>query len=125
MGYHKLSELKVWQKSRVFRKNIYDLSRTFSSEEKYKLVDQIVRSSRSITANISEGHGRFHYQENIQFCRIARGSLVETFDHLTVSLDCEYIDKSKFEELEKEINEIEKMLNGYINYLMAKNKSEK
>ena len=83
----KLVDLEIWKKSRVFRKDISALAKSFPDFEKYKLVDQIIRSSRSITANIAEGHGRFHYQENIQFCRTARGSLHETFDHLTVALD--------------------------------------
>jgi four helix bundle protein len=39
-------------------------------EEKYALTSQLRRSSRSISDNIAEGYGRFHYQENIQFCRI-------------------------------------------------------
>jgi four helix bundle protein len=55
--------------------------------EKYNLTNQIIRSSRSVTANIAEGFGRYHFQENIQFCRQARGSLVETLDHLYCCLD--------------------------------------
>ncbi|MEO9485789.1 MAG: four helix bundle protein [Ekhidna sp.] len=94
----------------------------FPAHEKYKLVDQIIRSSRSVTANIAEGHGRFHYQENIQFCRIARGSLLETFDHLTVALDENYIQQDIFEELVSKNEELSKMMNGYINYLKNRKK---
>ena len=63
--------------------------------KKNRLIDQVIRSSRSITANIAEGHGRYHYQENIQFCRTARGSLTESLDHLICALDEGFIDNSK------------------------------
>jgi len=92
----KLIDLEIWKKSRSFRNEIAEVSKSFPDFEKFKLVDQIIRSSRSVTANIAEGHGRFHYQENIQFCRTARGSLLETFDHLTVALDEKYIFKGGF-----------------------------
>lgn len=119
----KLVDLEIWKKSRVFRNEISGISKTFPDLEKYKLIDQIVRSSRSVTANIAEGHGRYHYQENIQFCRTARGSLLETFDHLTVALDEKYISNEVFEELASKNEELTKMINGYITYL-KKRKSE-
>jgi four helix bundle protein len=67
------------------------LVKTFPEYEKYKLTDQLIRSSRSITANIAEGHGRFHYSDNSKFCRNARGSLLETKDHLITAFDEGYI----------------------------------
>ncbi len=114
---HSISDLEVWKKARVFRNEISKLSTAFPKEEKFKLVDQIVRSSRSVSANIAEGHGRFHFQENIQFCRTARGSLIETYDHLTVALDEGYIDETTFASHNVQYEELIKMLNGYISYL--------
>lgn len=110
-------DLKVWQKARELRKDVSILIKSFPSEEKYLLISQMKRASRSITANIAEGHGRFHFKENIQFCRQARGSAAEMIDHLTVALDEEYIDQSVCSALETRIEEIMKMLNGYIAYL--------
>lgn len=118
-----LTDLEVWKKSRVFRVDISTLIKTFPKEEKYKLNDQIVRSSRSVSANIAEGHGRFHFQENIQYCRQARGSLTETYDHLTVALDESYIDETAFRSFNSQYEELIKMLNGYITYL-KKRKNE-
>ncbi|HTH82786.1 MAG TPA: four helix bundle protein [Mucilaginibacter sp.] len=110
-------ELEVWKTARVFRNDILKLTSTFPDSEKYKLTDQIIRSSRSVIANIAEGFGRFHHQENIQFCRTARGSLNETLDHLICALDCGYIKTGDLEIFRTGHNQCLKMLNGYISYL--------
>jgi len=80
-------DLEVWKKCRQLRIEIAELLKTFPGEEKYRLIDQLKRCSRSITANIAEGHGRFHYQDNLKFCRNARGSLNEVLDHLICTCD--------------------------------------
>lgn len=114
-------ELEVWKKSRVLRIDISKMVKLFPSEEKYRLIDQMIRASRSVTANIAEGYGRFHYQENIQYCRQSRGSLTEIQDHLTVAFDEKYIDESTQNQLDERVEECIRILNGYINYL-AKSK---
>ena len=78
-------DLEVWKKSRALRRELSLLVKTFPAEENYRLTDQLIRAGRSVTANIAEGYGRYHYQENIQFCRQSRGSLTEVQDHLTVA----------------------------------------
>ena len=117
MSFKSFEELEVWKKSRAFRIQIGTLTKSFPKEEKYRLTDQIIRSSRSITANIAEGFGRFHHQENIQFCRIARGSLYETLEHLICSFDENYIIEDVYQELRGQFNDVLKLLNGYIAYL--------
>lgn len=117
MSIHSFTDLEVWKKARVLRKSISTLTQKFPADEKFKLTDQIKRSSRSITANIAEGYGRFHYQENIQFCRVARGSLTETLDHLIVAFDEGYIDEQTLKNYESQLTEVKKILNGYIKYL--------
>lgn len=92
------TELEVWKMGRKFKNNMFELCKTFPKVETFMLCDQLIRSSRSVTANIAEGHGRFHYQENIQFCRIARGSLTESKEHLITALDCKYLSNEKFNE---------------------------
>lgn len=109
--------LEVWIKGRELRNEISRLCEGFPPTEKYRLVDQLIRASRSVTANIAEGYGRFHYQENIQFCRQARGSLYELIDHLIVALDETYIDEEYYLKFKTNINELIKILNGYIKYL--------
>jgi four helix bundle protein len=78
------------------------------------------RASRSVTHNIAEGFGRFHHKENMQFCRISRGSLSELEDQIDVALDESYITKEQAEKFDHQINEVAKILNGYINYLGKK-----
>ena len=103
MGYETFEDLEVWKLGKAIRTEFPHLAKVLPTEERYRLADQVIRASRSVTANIAEGFGRFHYQENIQFCRQARGSLMELIDHLTVFLDEDYITKEKFEMLRKQI----------------------
>ncbi len=63
-------ELEVWKESRNLRMQISIALKSFPSEEKYRLVDQLIRATRSITANIAEGHGREVTGSFIQFLRI-------------------------------------------------------
>ncbi|MEQ8578376.1 MAG: four helix bundle protein [Balneola sp.] len=120
---YKLSELESWKSARQLRIAISDLVKSFPADEKFRLKDQIIRSSRSIPANIAEGYGRFHYQENIQFCRIARGSLYETLEHLMCAKDEGYITAKQFQDLNDQILECLKILNGYVQYLKKAKKS--
>lgn len=113
----KFTELNVWKKARDLKNKIFELSKLFPADEKYKLTDQIIRASISITANIAEGHGRFTYKDQIHFCIQARGSLSEVHNHLIDSLDCSYINETQLLEFVELINEVEKLLNGYISYL--------
>lgn len=114
---NKLTDLEVYNSARKLRKLISSVCSTFPDEEKYRLKNQIIRSSRSVPANIAEGFGRFHYQENIQHCRIARGSLYETQEHLVCAFDENLISEELFMEVNNQILHCLKVLNGYISYL--------
>ena len=117
MGYKSFEELEVYKAAREFRKKIYRLIKKLPPDEKYSLDGQMRRAALSLTNNIGEGHGRYHYQENIQFCRISRGSLMELIDDLNVCIDEEYFPQDYLEQLKEEGYTINKMLNGYIAYL--------
>ena len=79
----------------------------------------MIRCSRSITNNIAEGYGRFHFKENAQFCRQSRGSLNELIDHIIIACDEKYITEDKKNELKVEIESCTRILNGYIKYLIS------
>lgn len=118
------TELEVWKQSRKIRMWVTDLTKRFPGEEKYRLADQIIRSSRSVGNNIAEGHGRFHYQDNIRFCIMARGSLLETLDHLIIAFDDKIIQEEELQSFKIEYESCLKLLNGYIQYLKKKKVDE-
>ena len=110
--------LDAWKKAREVKLFFYhSIIGKLPLEEKYALGNQIRRAAISATANIAEGYGRYHYQEGIQFYRIARGSLYELKDHLMSCLDLLYIDKELFDKGIKLIESAKVKLNSYIKYV--------
>lgn len=75
---------------------------------------QLIRSADSISANISEGYGRYHFKENQKFCFYARGSLLETQTWIEKAVHRELIDKEKGRELYTQLEQLKKRLNTYI-----------
>ena len=120
MGYQSFEELDVWKKARALKNDIRELLKTFPPEEKYRLCDQLIRSSRSINSQIAEGHGRKTYPDRLRFCIIARGSLSETLNHLIDAYDEHYISLETMDVFRQKISEVERLLNGYITYLGKK-----
>jgi four helix bundle protein len=104
-------DLKVWRCARKLQRKVSKLVKTFPKEEKYRLTDQMIRSSRSVPRNIAEGYGRYHYQENIQFCRQSRGSLAELKNDLTTAFEEQYIDKGKLKAYRNHIEKCNRLLN--------------
>lgn len=118
MNIQSFVDLEVYKECRQLRKSVSELVKNhFPVEEKYKLTDQILRSSRGVTACIAEGYGRFYYRENIQYCRISRGSLQETLEHLITAFDENYISADALKDMKTQIDTCLKLMNGYIRYL--------
>lgn len=117
-------ELECWKKAATLKRNLSALTKSFPAEEKFKLTDQIIRASRSVTANIAEGYGRFHYKEYIQFCHQGRASQYGLLDHLLVAFEEKYISERQLKQLKSDLLECIALLNGFINYLIkAKDQS--
>lgn len=112
-----MEDLDVWKECRKLRIELRKIAKSLPPEEKFRLVDQLTRACRSITNNIAEGYGRFHYQENIQYLRQSRGSVCECIDDLYVCFDEEYIDSKLFTELYEQSQLCIRLINGYIKYL--------
>ena len=116
--------LVCWQDARDLKLFFYKkIVPVLPSEEKYNLISQIKRASISITANIAEGYGRYHYQEGIQFFRISRGSIYELKDHLISCKDLGFIEKETLEEGILKIEKTKISLSGFINYLAKRKKA--
>ena len=115
------TSLEAWIKCRdvklFFYKKILPL---LPKEEKFNLDIQIRKASVSSTSNISEGYGRYHYQEGTQFYRISRGSLYELKDHLLSCHDIGYINDELKLEGEELLESAKRILNGYINFVKSK-----
>lgn len=110
-------DLECWKAAVEVRKFIFELINKLPATEKYDLIDNMKRASRSATRNIAEGYGRFHYKENIQFCRHSRGSLYELIDDLITCNDENFITGEECKQGRAKIDKALAILNGYINYL--------
>ena len=93
---------------------MYELTRKLPKEEKYNLVGQMKRAAVSLTNNIAEGYGRYHFKENIQFCRHSRGSLFELIDDLNLCRDESYISLDEYQSFRDDAFRLLKVLNAYI-----------
>ncbi|MDR7209674.1 four helix bundle protein [Flavobacterium piscis] len=124
MSLKSFEDLECWKAARELRIFVsQNILSKFPNDEKYALTSQLKRSSRSVSDNIAEGFGRYHYQENIQFCRIARGSLTEFLNQVITALDENYIEEDLLQKFRERFERTKAILNGYINYL-AKTKME-
>lgn len=118
-------KLKTWQKAHQLMLDVHKkLIPLLPKEEKFGLADQLRRSSKSVPANIAEGSGRYYFMDNVRFCYNARGSLDETLSHLIASRDLGYCLLPLYEDIRGQIEEIRRLLNGYISWLKAKKVGE-
>ena len=109
------SDLKVYQVSYQLAMEIFELSKKIPKVELYSLTSQIIRSSRSVSANISEGWAKRKY-ENVFLRHLvdAYGSCIETKTWLSFAKDCEYITLDQYNRLTKRYDEIGAMLSSLI-----------
>src|SRR5262245_37456426 len=114
---YKLDDFELYKSARQFRRQVYALIRLLPPQEKHALDPQMRRAAISVTNNIAEGHGRWHYQENIQFCRVACGSVEELLDDINICLDERYGDQEYNLQLKQDGYTLISRINGYITYL--------
>ena len=111
---YSFEDLEVYKLARKLSLEVSRLIRKLPPEEEYNLKNQMRRAKLSMTNNIAEGFGRYHFQENIQFCRQSRGSICELIDDFNECCENEYIDPSHKDELKNNAYHLIKVLNGYI-----------
>jgi four helix bundle protein len=113
-----LDQLEVWMRAKDFAVAIYkEVVPCLPADEKWNLCDQLKRAAQSIPANIAEGHGRYHFLDNVRFCYIARGSLTEVQSHMALAYDLGYLPADIYKQLTLQAESIGKQLNNYIAYL--------
>ena len=115
--FQTFEDLEVYKAAREFRKAMYAVSRCLPDFEKYDLGRQIRRAAVSLTNNMAEGHGRFHYPDQIRFFLHSRGSLEELVDDLNVCLDENYVSDEQVENLKEQARGVLILINGYLRHL--------
>ena len=115
--FRTFEDLEVYRLAREFRKAMYAVTRRLPSHEKFELASQVRRAAVSLTNNIAEGHGRYHYLDQIKFQLQARGSLTELMDDLNICSDENYLPQEQVAALKKQATEVHQLINGYIRYL--------
>jgi len=119
-GFQTFEDLEAYQVAREFRKAMYAVSRRLPDFEKFELASQIRRAAVSLTNNIAEGHGRYHYPDQIKFLLQARGSLEELIDDLNVCLDEKYVPPAEIETMKSLGWRALNVINGYGRFLREK-----
>ena len=117
MKFTSFTEMPVWQKAHKMVLHIFKVSALFPLEETYGLTSQMKRAALSVSGNIAEAFGRFHYLDKNKFYLNARGSLEETRNYLIVAQDLGYTKTVAFNQLMCDIDGISEELNTLIKTL--------
>src|SRR5437870_13313410 len=97
--FRTFEDLQVYKSAREFRKKMYGAARRLPALEKFGLASQIRRAAVSLTNNIAEGHGRYHFADQVRFFLGSRGSLQELVNDLNVCDDEKYLENDEVAEL--------------------------
>ncbi|MFW5803769.1 MAG: four helix bundle protein [bacterium] len=113
----KLEDLRVYIQAFEFSNLIWSICSEWNLFAKKTIGEQMVRSADSMSANIAEGYGRFHYKENLKFCYYARGSFEETRDWIKKADFRNLIPEDHKNQLQQFMESYPKSLNAYIKYI--------
>ena len=113
-------DLLVWRKAHIFVLKVYEVSRSYPSEERFGLCSQFQRAAVSIPANIAEGYRKMGKADKLRFLNIAQGSLEECRYYIILSKDLNYINEKTYNELTKSIEDVSYLLNAYCKGITSK-----
>lgn len=111
----KLEDLQVYQISMKLADEVHDLILEWDNFHKFSTGTQLLDAADSVSANISEGYGRFHFKDHKNFLYFSRGSLSETKTWLTKAVNRKLISDEVFMDLISRYNSLGIKLNNYIN----------
>jgi len=120
-----LENLKIYKLAERLEVFIYKVTEKFPKDEKYRSVDQLRRSSSSVTDNISEGYNRYFYADKIKHLYIARGEAGETNAGIKKAQKKGFISKKTSDFVNEKYTELIKGINGYIRYIRKKQTKDK
>src|SRR6266702_4027883 len=113
-GFQTFEDLDAYKADREFRIAMYRVNRKLPDFEKFDLGSQVRRAATSLTNNIAEGHGRYHYLDQIKFMLQARGSLQELIDDINICSDEPYVPAQEAAALKDAGWNVLRLLNGYL-----------
>ena len=105
-------KLDVWHKAIDFANQVYALTRSFPSAERFGLTNQMRRAAVSISSNIAEGSSRSSKSDFARFIQIAAGSVFEVISQATIAKREGFLSESDFVKLYAAAEELSKMLSG-------------
>jgi four helix bundle protein len=112
--YEKFEDLPVWKLAKDLAVRIYEITKDQKLRKDYSLVDQIRRTSVSVSGNIAEGFERGSKKEFTQFLYIAKGSLGEVRSQLEVCFELGYINKENLDTLLSQTHDLSNQLGAFI-----------
>ena len=111
------TELQVFQKAFSVAMRVFQLSQEFPQEERYSLVDQVRRSSRSVCANLAEAWRKRRYEAAfISKLNDSEAEAAETQVWVQFAVECQYLDPETARELYSEYDEVIAMLTQMIKH---------
>ncbi|MGH7775351.1 MAG: four helix bundle protein [Candidatus Binatia bacterium] len=116
-------DLEVWKVAHGLVLKVYEITKSFPNDERFRVTDQICRAAASVPTNIAEGKGRNSLKEYLQFLSIARGSVEEVKYPLLLCRDLHYISENIYSEMADEYDQVARMLNGLMRSLRFHAKS--
>jgi four helix bundle protein len=111
--------LNVWQKAHQLTLDTFHACEAIKGSPATLVRDQLLRSVMSIASNIAEGSAKQSDREFARFVRISLGSSTESENHLLLAGDLGLIDQAAFQDLNKQVEDVRKMLNGLVKKLSA------
>lgn len=115
----KLTDLEVYRLSEDLTTIVYKKTQNWPKEERYGLTSQTRRAAVSVTLNIAEAFGRYHYKDRIKFLHQARGSLFELWaaSRIALKVGCGVLD------LDDQITNLQVKLANFIRSVASQSKN--
>ena len=120
MYTYSFEKLEVWRDAKDLTKEIYAITKSFPSEEKFGLTSQLRRASVSIASNIAEGSARKTNKDQAHFMVIAFSSSIEVLNQIIISFELGFISTAEYERLRLQIEKITNKLNALRKHLTNK-----
>jgi four helix bundle protein len=108
----RFEKLEVWQRAIDHAGTIYDVTRSFPSDERFGLTSQMRRAAVSVSSNIAEGSGRTSDTDFARFLEFSYSSLMEVVSQSTVALRQDFLRKVLFDKIYQDAEELARMLSG-------------